>query len=119
MKYNRTCNYCGDKYYVCNYCTEINSWKNICCSRECYRKMVAEAKENQVIKPKKIDLGTSPAIIVHLFNGTEKEVVGYDLDLGRFDLEGNLTVSYDDIKFFKISKDEFLEIFDYVKSKNR
>nr|DAF83939.1 MAG TPA: CHC2 zinc finger protein [Caudoviricetes sp.] len=46
---NRRCNYCGKKYYVCLACERVGSWKTICCSRECYYKLMK--KNNDIVMP--------------------------------------------------------------------
>ena len=33
---NHECRNCGKKYYACNDCERVNSWKKICCSVKCY-----------------------------------------------------------------------------------
>ena len=38
-KANRKCFNCGASYYACSACIGIRSWKNVCCSVECYREM--------------------------------------------------------------------------------
>lgn len=111
MKYNRVCMYCGNKYYVCNHCVEINSWKNSCCSRDCYRQLIMG---NKLIKDNKIEDGSANMKVVFP-DRSIRNVVGYDLQLGRFDLEGGLTITVEDADHFIIDKDEMADIIDFIK----
>lgn len=52
---NHTCKYCGKKYYACNYCDSIASWKSACCSIECFQEYVKlvekeRNKSNRVVE---------------------------------------------------------------------
>jgi len=54
-EYNHTCIICGKKYDHCDKCRQVNSWKAICCSIECYQKYikpVVEEIEDFMDKPK-------------------------------------------------------------------
>lgn len=39
-KHNHECIICHNKYSHCDKCQQINSWKAICCSVECYQKYI-------------------------------------------------------------------------------
>jgi hypothetical protein len=51
---NHTCKHCGKRYWACNDCDKIHSWKAACCSFECYQKYVEdvlESRKPKVVKP--------------------------------------------------------------------
>lgn len=109
MLYNRECSYCGEKYYVCKKCIGINSWKNICCSRECFRKLIEEDKEmipsiiNEVSNMKTV-------LRAGLNNNKTIDIIGYDLELGKFDCSDGSTKTFEDIKYFIVPKEEMEDV---------
>lgn len=115
MLLNRKCNYCGNEYYVCRACTRNSHWKNVCCSRECFI-----ALENlEGIRPIILENGenTMPKILLRaeLKDGKTYDIIGYDVDLGRFDCDGGRTLTYDDIKFFYVTPEVLQDIVGTVK----
>lgn len=113
-KYNRKCLYCGSPYYACRACIDINSWKNVCCSVECYRKMCKqiERKEMKPVPENVGEIKNMYIILKELYNNKEikKEVTGYDLTLGRIDCSDGKTYTDKDIDHFEISLEELREI---------
>lgn len=103
---NRKCNFCGKEYYVCKSCERQNSWKNICCSRLCYRNLLQQ--ENASFVPQKMSLGVNTMKIrAGLTNGNTITIDGYDLELGKFDCTDGLTRSFEDFSYFIIPSAEF------------
>ena len=103
---NRKCNFCGKEYYVCKSCERQNSWKNICCSRLCYRNLLQQ--ENASFVPQKMSLGVNiMKIRAGLTNGNTITINGYDLELGKFDCTDGLTRSFEDFSYFIIPSAEF------------
>ena len=103
---NRKCNFCGKEYYVCKSCERQNSWKNICCSRLCYRNLLQQ--ENASFVPQKMSLGVNTMKIrAGLTNGNTITINGYDLELGKFDCTDGLTRSFEDFSYFIIPSAEF------------
>ena len=59
-KANRICKHCGKEYYVCYSCVNINSYKRLFCSAQCFKDSLkktqqAEEKANKK-KAKKEEL---------------------------------------------------------------
>lgn len=52
-KANRKCAHCGKEYYVCYSCVNINSYKRLYCSPQCYRASLAKAEEKEEKKKSK------------------------------------------------------------------
>ena len=103
---NRKCNFCGKEYYVCKSCERQNAWKNICCSRLCYRNLLQQ--ENASFVPQKMSLGVNTMKIrAGLTNGNTITINGYDLELGKFDCTDGLTRSFEDFSYFIIPSAEF------------
>lgn len=50
-----------------------------------------------------------------LKDGKTYDIIGYDVDLGRFDCDGGRTLTYDDVKFFYITPDVLKDIVGTVK----
>ena len=117
MKYNRICVNCGDKYYVCNQCTSINSWKNICCSRECYKQAMSS---DNIYFPQKINEGGENMTLIRggLISGRTVDIHGYDLELGRFDCSDGVTRQFNDFEYFILPKSEMKEIADKISKLN-
>lgn len=114
MQYNRECSYCNSKYYVCRKCIDINSWKNLCCSRECYRKLI---EDGATFAPKiiKNEVDNMPTILrAGLVNGKTIDITGYDLELGRFDCSDGTTKQFDSFEYFIISKEEMKVISERI-----
>ena len=106
---NRKCNFCGKEYYVCKSCERQNSWKNICCSRLCYRNLLQQ--ENASFVPQKMSLGVNTMKIrAGLTNGNTITIHGYDLELGKFDCVDGVTRSFEDFAYFIIPSEEFQAI---------
>ena len=107
-KYNRKCFYCGKEYYCCRSCISINSWKNTHCSIECF--LNSQRTENNtkiapiVINKGGINMGQIKAALKK--NGRTIDIVGYDLDLGKFDCSDNNTRVLEDFEYFIISASE-------------
>ena len=107
---NRKCNFCGKEYYVCRTCERQNSWKNICCSRQCYRKLLAQNTSISLM-PQKMNLGVKDMNIrAGLTNGNTITIHGYDLELGKFDCVDGVTRSFEDFAYFIIPSEEFQAI---------
>lgn len=106
-KYNRECLNCGSKYYVCHSCESINSWKNSCCSRECYRNYISSG---EIYSPIKINEVTEVILRAGLTNKKTIDITGYDLELGKFDCSDGVTRVFEDFEYFIIPKDELKEI---------
>lgn len=110
MVFNRICRKCGRNYYACSNCIAINSWKNICCSRECYRKYVAS---DGALIPKEIKVvNNMSAILLRAVLKNEKtiSITGYDLELGKFDCTDGYTRVFEDFDCFIIPTNEMKEI---------
>ena len=83
---NRKCQNCGNEYYVCRSCISINSWKNVCCTQQCFRNLMANSDTE--IKPIIIESGVNNMNVVlraGLVGGKTIDIVGYDVVLGKFD----------------------------------
>lgn len=107
---NRKCNFCGKEYYVCRTCERQNSWKNICCSRQCYRKLLAQNTSISLV-PQKMNLEVKNMNIrAGLINGKTITISGYDLELGKFDCLDGATRSFEDFAYFIIPSEEFQSI---------
>ena len=80
MLKNRKCNYCGREYYCCKSCISINSWKNVCCSIDCYRYMIQNGNINmpQEIKNKEGEV-MKTLLRAALNNKDTADIIGYDL----------------------------------------
>ena len=107
-KYNRKCFYCGDEYYCCSSCVSINSWKNVYCSIDCFLK--SQEKNNiQDIKPIIVDKGGKNMGVLKAAlkkNGRTIDIIGYDLDLGKFDCSDGSTKILEDFDYFIVSASE-------------
>lgn len=106
-KYNHKCCYCGKEYYACASCIGIYSYKNVCCSVECFRKAFTEQKT--VAQPTIIDKGETEMQGI-LLNGTPIDIIGFDLENGKFDCADALTRTNFDFKNFIISYEELKAI---------
>lgn len=104
---NRKCNNCGKEYYVCYSCQKKGSWKIVCCSRDCFREYI---KKKEIQKPIVLDKGVVNYMYIILQNDTKVKIVGYDLELERYDGEDGNTYSPNDFKELIISKEEFQKI---------
>ena len=107
-KYNRKCNFCGNTYYVCLSCISKKSWKNVCCSPECFIKLFEN--KDMDIEPQKINEGEIKNMIGVLHDKTKIEIIGYDLILGRFDDLNRVTRTFEDFDKFELSSEELKEI---------
>nr|DAT69642.1 MAG TPA: CHC2 zinc finger protein [Caudoviricetes sp.]DAT69712.1 MAG TPA: CHC2 zinc finger protein [Caudoviricetes sp.] len=119
MRTNRRCNYCGREYYCCKSCISINSWKNSCCSVECYRKML---EEGVTTLPQEIHKNEEVVMILlraGLTNGTTIDITGYDLELGKFDCTDGKTHVYEDFDYFIVPREEMKSIVAYFDEKIR
>ena len=107
-KYNRKCFYCGKEYYCCSSCVGIHSWKNTHCSIECYLKSQEENKDAKAII---IEEGGKKMVVLRagLANGKTIDIVGYDLELGKFDCSDGMTRVFDDFSYFIVPRDEMKE----------
>ena len=106
---NRKCNNCGKEYYVCYSCIKSNSWKNVCCSRQCFREYIK--KDEKPIEPKKIQKGEVNYMYGKLKTTKKRiRIVGYDLELNRYDDADGNTYSLEDFIEVIISSNEFEKI---------
>lgn len=110
-KANRKCHNCGTSYYACSACIGINSWKNVCCSVECYREMFKKEIHNP--EPIEQDIGEVKDMYVVLKDNKKFEVVGYDIPLGRIDVAEGITYTENDIDHLEISIEELKEVAKY------
>ena len=118
MLKNRKCNYCGQEYYCCKSCISIHSWKNVCCSVQCFEKMILEGK---IVEPQRINekevISLKTLLRAGLLNKDTIDIVGYDLDLGKFDCSDGKTRTYEDFSYFIVPKNEMKEIVSFFESK--
>lgn len=106
--YNRKCNYCGNDYYVCKSCVSRNSWKNVCCSVECFQKLFDQERQ-----PAPIEQRIGGVLQMYGINKITKEKIkinGYDLQLGKFDCEDGTTKFQDNFESFEVSYQELKDI---------
>lgn len=109
IRANRKCAYCGEEYYCCKSCISNKSWKNICCSVKCFRKLSEKKDFIEPIKKEIIDMDSS---CLYGYTKDKKiiDIIGYDLELGKFDCADNITRPFDEFEKFIISKDELKNI---------
>lgn len=109
IRANRKCAYCGEEYYCCKSCISNKSWKNICCSVKCFRKLSEKKDFIEPIKKEIIDMDSS---CLYGYTKDKKiiDIIGYDLELGKFDCADNTTRTFDEFEKFIISKDELKNI---------
>lgn len=109
IRANRKCAYCGEEYYCCKSCISNKSWKNICCSVKCFRKLSEKKDFIEPIKKEIIDMESS---CLYGYTKDKKiiDIIGYDLELGKFDCADNITRTFDEFEKFIISKDELKNI---------
>lgn len=109
IRANRKCAYCGEEYYCCKSCISNKSWKNICCSVKCFRKLSERKDFIEPIKKEIIDMDSS---CLYGYTKDKKiiDIIGYDLELGKFDCADNITRTFDEFEKFIISKDELKNI---------
>ena len=116
-KANRKCLHCGTPYYACSACIDIRSWKNICCSVECYRAFMGKSWngyiEDVFAEPIEQDMGEITDMYIVLNNQEKLEVVGYDIPLGRIDAIDGKTYTKNDIDHLQISLEELQEVAKY------
>lgn len=110
-KANRQCHNCGASYYACSACIGIHSWKNVCCSVECYRELF----KKQIYDPDPIeqDIGEVEEMYVVLKNNNKLKVTGYDIPLGKIDAIDGVTYVENDIHHLEISLEELKEVAKY------
>jgi hypothetical protein len=106
------CPICHDKYYVCRKCISINSYKNVCCSIECYKKYLESVSKDSTIKSIIIGDEDMNQIVMRagLNNKLTIDITGYDLSTGKFDCTDNTTKEIDDFEYFIIPRDELKAI---------
>ena len=109
IRANRKCAYCGEEYYCCKSCISNKSWKNICCSVKCFRKLSEKKDFIEPIKKEIVDIDSS---CLYGYTKDKKiiDIIGYDLELGKFDCADNITRPFDEFEKFIISKEEFKNI---------
>lgn len=109
IRANRKCAYCGEEYYCCKSCISNKSWKNICCSVKCFRKLSEKKDFIEPIKKEIVDIDSS---CLYGYTKDKKiiDIIGYDLELGKFDCADNITRTFDEFEKFIISKDELKNI---------
>lgn len=109
IRANRKCAYCGEEYYCCKSCISNKSWKNICCSVKCFRKLSERKDFIEPIKKEIIDMDSS-CLYGYTKDKKITDIIGYDLELGKFDCADNMTRTFDEFEKFIISKDELKNI---------
>lgn len=116
-KTNRKCLNCGEEYYVCRHCISINSWKNICCSQDCFREYMSGEQSNVKANETKTWEDIEMNIIMRgcLNNDKTIDIVAYDEDLGRIDCTDGITKTLDDFRYFVVPKEEMMDIFERIK----
>ena len=87
-KANRICRYCGRPYYVCSTCLKAGSYKNVCCSFECFRDLINRGEQD--LTPIKINKGVI-AMQGVFYNGAIVNILGYDLENNKFDCDDRQT----------------------------
>ena len=102
-KANRKCHNCGTSYYACSACIGIRSWKNICCSVECFREMLNRGLFN--LEPIEQNIGEVENMYVVLKDNNKFEVTGYDIPLGRIDADNGKTYTENEIDHLEITID--------------
>ena len=110
-KANRKCINCGTSYYACSACIGIKSWKNVCCSVECYRQMFKREIIN--LEPIEQDKGEVKDMYVVLKDNKKFTVIGYDIPLGRIDADNGNTYTENDIDHLEVSIEELKEVAKY------
>ena len=110
-KTNRNCNYCGKAYYVCKSCVGKDSYKNVCCSVECFNQLFHNYMDEGLPNPIIIDKGETD-MTGRLWSGEEHRILGFDIDNGKFDCEDGLTRSCLDFKDFILSYEEIKALRD-------
>lgn len=108
---NRKCHNCGSTYYACSACIGIRSWKNICCSVECYRELFK--KEIYDPDPIEQNIGEVKNMYVILKNNNKFEVIGYDIPLGKIDANNGITYTEEDIDHIEVSVAELKDVAKY------
>ena len=111
-KANRRCRVCGREYYVCCACVSIHSWKHLACSPECYRKLMTDTieKVEPTIIPQTEEEEQRVLLKVKTKNKKIRNIIGYDIELGKFDCDDKTTLVYDDIDEFVIPAEEMRKI---------
>lgn len=117
MKHNRICAYCGRSYYVCLSCTSAGSYKNSFCSEDCFRRSVMS---NGSFQPVIVEGEEMKTLLRGKLAGTDifVDIVGYDLELGKFDCHDGVTRTPDDFRYFVIPCNEMKTINAYVSELN-
>lgn len=117
MKHNRICAYCGRSYYVCSSCISAGSYKNSYCSQECFRRSVMN---NGSFQPIIVEGEEMKTLLRGKLAGTDifVDIIGYDLELGKFDCHDGVTRTPDDFRYFVIPCDEMKTINKYVSELN-
>lgn len=98
-KSNRKCLNCGKEYYACRSCVGSNSWKNAYCSIQCY---LEAQKIGKGLNPIIINEGGKNMVLLRagLKNKKTIDIVGYDLEQGKFDCSNGETKTFDDFAYF-------------------
>lgn len=108
MKYNRVCAYCGKKYYVCSDCIKSDSYSNSFCSLDCYKRNIMK---NGSFDPIIIDDETVQVLMRgKLLDDRIVDIIGYNIELGKYDCYDGITRTNKDFKTFYISRNEMSEI---------
>ena len=79
-------------------------------------------KEDRIEQPKKIndvEKGENMSVLLRagLNNKDTINIVGYDLELGKFDCSDSKTRTYDDFSYFIVPKNELKEIVSYFEDR--
>lgn len=78
----RKCDNCGKEYFVCRACEKSGSWKNVCCSRSCFRELIrkkTEKEKGEVVSSKEKAEETS-SLVQETEKVSDKVVVDLNLD---------------------------------------
>ena len=58
---------------------------------------------------------TKTILRAELKDGKTYDIIGYDIDLGRFDCDGGRTLTYDEVKFFYITPEVLKDMVGTIK----
>ena len=116
MKNNRTCAYCGKPYYVCLSCISKHSYHNSFCSNDCYkRSLMTDGDFSPIVID---DTSTDVLMRGRLHDFGYVDIIGYSLELGKFDCSDGITRELDDFDLVQISRNEMKEICEKFEKMN-
>ena len=78
----RKCDNCGKEYFVCRACEKSGSWKNVCCSRSCFRELIRKKteKEKEEVVSSKEEAKETPSLVQETEKVSDKVVVDLNLE---------------------------------------